>query len=213
MKFVIILVLVAVMAGLVIAALRKKDEEKSTARGRRSGGALEPPQVHDLTIKDAVLGDSIVVSGAAEDFSDINFTIDRVHQFRSGRDRWAEISGIDSGRRFGIEWVDDDELEVSLDRGLRMKIGDLGLTEDDLARFDEEESASNTVEHDGTRFSFSESGEVFHSRAGGEDEGFYSWEFEAEDGRSLWIEKWEGESFQAGISASIRPDSVSVFRA
>lgn len=70
---------------------------------------------------------------------------------------------------------------------------DLGLTEADLVRFDEDEKGSFTW--DGTTWLYEESGEVnYYADARGNGEAYYGWTFVSEDGhRNLSVEKWEGE--------------------
>ena len=47
----------------------------------------------NLKITDARLGDTLSVNGAAEDFSDVDFTVDRNDQYEAGSSRWSELSG------------------------------------------------------------------------------------------------------------------------
>ncbi len=114
-----------------------------------------------------------------------------------------------------LEWIDDDGLYVSLTRpGSTVRIQTLGLSEEDLARFDGEQSAANTIEHDGKTYHYETSHETgFFEDGRGDSEGFYLWSFDAEDGKSsIGIEKWEGEAFEAHVCPYVDPTDVTIYR-
>ncbi len=46
----------------------------------------------NLKITDARVKDTLSVNGAAEDFTDIDFTVDRRDQYEAGSKRWTELS-------------------------------------------------------------------------------------------------------------------------
>ncbi len=165
-----------------------------------------------LSIADARRGDAVTVLGASEDFDDLHFTIDRVSTYRRGEERWGEISGITKNRRIFVEWHDDDEITVLLRRADDLKLADLGIGDEDLARFDGEESRENQVVYDGDRYDYSFSGEVLYSRDGADEEGFYAWDFEGRGALVVWVEKWQGEPFVAGVSERIPPHNVTIYR-
>ena len=47
----------------------------------------------NLKITDARVKDTLSVNGAAEDFTDIDFTVDRLDSYEAGSQRWIEVSG------------------------------------------------------------------------------------------------------------------------
>ncbi len=138
--------------------------------------------------------------------------MDRVDHYRSGREEWAEVSGIAQNRRVFLEWYEDDVLEVLLYRGEPLGLGDLGVSEEDLARFDEEESRDNFVVYKGERYYYTGSQEVEHRRDDGPAASFYCWDFRAADGHVVSVEKWEGDPFTATFSEPIRPAAITVMR-
>jgi len=79
---------------------------------------------------------------------------------------------------------------------------------------DDERSRSNAVSYDDERFAYVSSSECRYFRDGlGQGEGYYGWEFQSEDGsRVLFVEKWEGEPFEAGLAKVIASEDIRVFR-
>lgn len=186
------------------------------ASGRKKGKG--PPPVLDptnITIKDARVGDIVTVSGFGDEFDDVDFVIEKRNRYESGGEEWYELLGVYKGRQVWIEWSEDDALEIvatSPDREVKMST--LNITEDDLIRMDEEESAANYVEWEGRKFFYRESCEAgFFEDCSDSGEGFYLWDFEGEDGDSrLTVEKWEGEPFTAFTGRVIRPYNVKVYK-
>ena len=88
------------------------------------------------------------------------------------------------------------------------------ITEEDLVRMDEQHSLDNSIEYEGTRYHYSNSGESFFFEGGStEGQGFYLWELANEDNeRFASIVKWEGMPFEAYLSESVSPDSITVYR-
>src|SRR5438552_13013395 len=91
----------------------------------------------NLKITDARAGDTLSVAGAADDFSDLDFTVDRSDQYEAGTRRWVELSGTRRDRRVYLEVHDADTVDVlgNFD-GRRITLDELGLSEDDLAEID-----------------------------------------------------------------------------
>src|ERR1051326_3794260 len=104
----------------------------------------------NLKITDARGGDTLSVSGAAEDFSDIDFTIDRVDHYEAGERTWYELSGPWRDRRVFIEVHSDVMIEVlgNFD-GRRITLDEMGLSEDDLAEMDQRQNPADFFDWDG----------------------------------------------------------------
>ncbi|MEM7260361.1 MAG: DUF4178 domain-containing protein [Planctomycetota bacterium] len=208
----LLLIGLAVVLFVVIRKLRGGAEKDSS-----------PAPVVDLTeltVADARRGDMVTVRHAAPDYEDLEFKVQHIHRYESGGSKWHELAGKSPHGEVALEWEHDDGLQVGLSFAKTHRIEELTsngtpLTEDHLVRFDEEQSSANTVEFEGDPYHFASSGEIgFFEDGQGDGEGFYSWEFEADDGKSsLSIEKWEGEAFAAQRSATIDPDDVQIYRA
>src|SRR5690242_8020705 len=95
----------------------------------------------NLKVTDARVGDTLSVTGAAEDFSDIDFTVDRLDQYEAGERQWYELSGPWRDRRVALEVHNDVNLDVlgNFD-GLLITLDEMGLSEDDLAEMDQRQN-------------------------------------------------------------------------
>jgi len=169
----------------------------------------------DLGPMDARKGDTVSVLAMGDEYDDLDFTVDRVNRYEADGDEWTEVSGKYRGSRVFLEAWDDDGVQVRLCRDSdEIAFASLGLGEPDLIRLDESPGSGAEVSHDGVRFRFVESGEAFCFEDGDDEgEGFYCWTFEEVDGdRELYIEKWEGEAFEASLGRKIAPGDCRVFR-
>jgi hypothetical protein len=185
-------------------------------RPRRSSTAPPPPpDLGSLTIREARRGDLITIRGAGRDFEDLSFKVERIHRYEFGSNHWYELVGQSPEGPISLEWEDDGELILSLTPpGRTLRLPELELTEQDLIRMDEEQSAANTITHGETVYRYEESHETGYFEDEREPgEGFHMWCFEAEDGRSsLTIATWAGEAFEVMISDRVAPDDVTVYR-
>jgi hypothetical protein len=181
------------------------------------GHKKQEPQedLANLKITDAQVGDTLSVSGAAEDFSDIDFTIDRCDTYEAGSRRWIELSGEWRDRRIRLEVHKEDTVEVlgNFD-GRSFTLDELGLTEEDLAEIDERQNPNDFIDYAGKFWLYRFSREMGMFAAGDTiGRGFYAWQFREQDGkRFLSIRKFEGEPFVASIWVRIDPADITVFR-
>ena len=129
MTEVLILILLGLAGYLLYKALRKKP--KAQALPQRTDLA-------NLTIKDASRGDNIILSGAGQSYEDLSFTVDRLNRYESNGEEWFELSGLSAGKRVFLEWSEDDELEVTIQRQGGLHLEAIGASEEDLVRMDEE---------------------------------------------------------------------------
>jgi len=191
-------------------------EDRRDRGGRRPPPPPPPRDLSNLSITETLRGDQVEVVGAGDDYDDLQFTVDRINRYESGSDEWFEISGKYRSRRVFVEYYEDDRLQVAANTDpTTYSLGDLGITEDDLIRMDEEQRRSNGFSWNGHEWSYMTSHEIGYFRdSRGQGEGYYSWQFECDDGQQfLWMEKWEGEPFEALLGKRIHPDDVKVYRA
>ena len=204
------ILLVVVLGAILLVLLTmlfRKNKKSPSPRFERD--------LSNLIITDARQGDSVSVMGAGDEFEDLDFVVDRRNRYESDDETWHELSGLYKGRRIFLEYSEDDEVEVTLNLSRQeLKLSDLGLTEDELSRMDEEQSASNSLTFEGQVWHYAISREVGYFRDGrGEGEGYYTWTFESEEKkRELFIEKWEGEPFKAGVASVVNPNDIKVYR-
>jgi len=173
------------------------------------------PDLANLKVSDARVGDALSVSGAAPDFSDIDFTVDRIDYYEAGSRRWWEVSGMWRDVRVFLEVHAEDTLEVSGNfDGRKITLDELSLSEDDLAEMDQRQNQSDFFDYNGKfwlyRFS-REMGVFSEGRSAGR--GFYCWRFQEQDTkRYLEIRKFEGEPFYGTFWTLLDPGEITVYR-
>jgi hypothetical protein len=169
----------------------------------------------NLKITDARVGDALSVTGAAEDFSDIDFTVDRRDLYEAGSRRWTTLSGMWRDRRVFLEIHSEDTVEVlgNFD-GRKLTLDELGLGEDDLAQLDSRQNPADFFDYENRfwLYRFSREMGVFSDNTS-TGRGFYGWQFHEQDGkRFLSIRKFEGEPFSISIWVKVEPSDITVFR-
>jgi hypothetical protein len=169
----------------------------------------------NLKITDARAGDTLSVAGAAEDFSDLDFTVDRREQYEAGTKQWVELSGTWRDRRVWLEVHNADTVDVlgNFD-GRRLTLDELGLTEEDLAEIDKRQNPADFLDFENKFWLYRMSREMGVFSAGADTgRGFYGWQFQEQDGkRYLSVRKFEGEPFTASIWIIVEPTDITVFR-
>ncbi|HYZ82840.1 MAG TPA: DUF4178 domain-containing protein, partial [Bryobacteraceae bacterium] len=161
-------------------------------------------------------GDVISIQGAAEDFSDLDFTVDRRSAYQSGPRRWVDLSGEFRGRRVYLEVHSGSEPEVmGLLDGRRLTLPDVGATEDQMTEMDARQDPSAFLTYEGHRWYFESSREIgYFENETGEGEGLYRWLFREKDGsRLLCIEKWEGQPFDVRLARRLKVEDITVYTA
>ncbi|MDQ2840397.1 MAG: hypothetical protein M3Y72_05020 [Acidobacteriota bacterium] len=181
--------------------------------------AAATPDLANLKITDAKLGDVLSVTGAGTDFNDLDFTIDRVDQLESGSRRWVELSGPWQERRVHLE-VHGLEVQTGVVEvfgnfdGRKLTLDEIGLSEQDLADLDSRQNPNDFVDYDGKFWLYRSSREIGVFSAGNTTGiGFYAWQFQEQDGRRfLNIRKYQGESFSGSIWTRTEPADITVYR-
>jgi hypothetical protein len=161
-------------------------------------------------------GDVISIHAAADDYSDVDFSVDRRSAYSYGNRRWLDLSGEFRGQRVYLEVEPGAAGEVmGLLDGRKLTLADIGSTEPQLADFDTKQNSWLYLEFDGKRWQYESSREIgYFENEQGPGEGLYRWIFREKDGtRLLCVEKWEGEPFDVRIARRINPDDVSIYRA
>ena len=168
------------------------------------------------TIADARAGDVFTISSASVMHDDAYFIVEKINRYESYAGESYELLGVDGDTRLWAEWSGrGSTLSISVRLHERpMSIERLGLTEADLKRMDEEHSLDNGFEYEGTSYYYANSGEwLLFEDGAGEGHGSYVWEFTDHDhGQFVSIVKYEGTPFEAYLSESVSPESVTVYR-
>lgn len=168
------------------------------------------------TIADARPGDVFTISTVSVTHDDAYFIVEKINRYESYAGESWEMLGVDGDTRLWLEWSGrGSTLSIAVRLHERpMSIERLGLTDVDLKRMDEEHSLDNGFEYEGTRYYYANSGEwVLFEDGAGEGHGSYVWEFADHDHRLFAaIVKWPDAPFEAFLSESVSPESVTVYR-
>lgn len=186
--------------------------------------ALPPPQKSPGQISatvdahpwNAQRGDVVSIRGAAEDFSDLDFTVDRRSAYESNNRRWVDLSGEFRGRRVYLEVMGKTQNDaMGILDGRKLALPDLQLTEQQLVDMDARQDANAFVTFESKRWYFDSSREIgYFENESPQGEGLYRWLFREQNGdRLISVEKWAGEPFEARIAKRLNTQDISVFKA
>ncbi len=213
----ITITVLAILGVALVAVLWAMVRAPAPARAVAPAAAPNLPAAgDDLDPWDARRGDVVSISGAAADYSDIDFPVDRRSAYESGNRRWVDLSGEYRGQRVYLEVYRYPQKDlIGIVDGKKLSLVDLNLTEDRLADLDNRQDQTAFVEYDGKRWYYDSSRELgYQENETGETEGLYRWLFQEKDGpRMICIEKWEGEPFDVRIARRFRPEDVTVYHA
>lgn len=202
--------IVAILGFLLILVLREMFRKSRTA----AAPAAKPAEdLANLKITQARAGDAISVSGAGDQFGDLDFTVDRLIRYEAGQTKWSELSGPYRERRVSLEVMAGDDVQVAVFDARKLTLDDLGLSEDDLAEIDKRQDSGDNFGFENKLWFYRLSKEVSVFRDGAAAPGFYCWRFEEEGGkRILVIRKPEGEPFSAAFAVKVNPGDITVYR-
>jgi hypothetical protein len=202
--------LLAILVIALIFVLMQLSKKSAAERPAPPAG----PDLANLKVTDAREGDVISISGAGDNFTDLDFTADHYTHFDAGAHPWFELSGPYHERRVALRVAGDEELELAVHTDARkLTLEDLSLSEEDLAQMDERQNTGDSFEFDGAVWLYRRSREVRASRDGRPSGAFYYWEFQEERGKRLVaIRKVEGEPFAVALYTGIPEGNVTVYR-
>ncbi|MFC1850689.1 DUF4178 domain-containing protein [candidate division CSSED10-310 bacterium] len=208
MGYIILFIILAIVLVVIIKKMKKIDKVEQEEKE-----ALLPEHA---TIKNVGVGGVLTISGFSDDFQDLDFVVEKVNRYERGSSKWYELTGTHQDKKLFIEWeYDDGEFFITATSSKKgFRLSKLGLKEEDLVKFDEDQSQENSFERDGEKFYFEQSGEVvFYEDNRGPGEGFYAWNFKNEDEtRVLTVEKWEGDPFEVFEGKVIDHSSIEIFK-
>ncbi|HEY7338640.1 MAG TPA: hypothetical protein VH639_27375 [Bryobacteraceae bacterium] len=210
-----LLLILGLALGIVLWAMFRTPSRgalpASTSRGRVA--AANPV---DLDPWDAKPGDVVSISGGAEDFSDLDFAVDRRSSYQSSARRWIDLSGEFRGTRVYLEVYKHPQPDlIGILDARKLGLDEIKTTEDALADIDSSQSPSSFVEFEGKQWHWESSREIrYFENDLGNGEGLYRWLFrEPEGSRLLCVEKWEGEPFEIRIVRRLNPRDITVYPA
>jgi hypothetical protein len=205
--FLVLAILIVLLVIVLMQLFKKSTPPPADAPG---------PDLANLKVTDARVGDVLSISGAGDNMTDLDLTVDRSTRFDLGARRTTLLSGLYRGeRRVTVRLVIDEDAEVSIENDPRkLSLEDLGLSEDDLGQMDERQNPADSFEFDGKVWLYRRSREVKAWRDNQtQPTGFYYWEFQEQDGkRQLIIRKEEAEPFAVSVYTVIPASDVTVYR-
>jgi hypothetical protein len=194
--------ILAILIALLVIVLMNLFKKSAT-----SPAAAPGPDLANLKVTDARQGDVLSISGAGDNFSDLDFTIDQYTRLEIGANTRLLLSGMYRDRRVTLALSSD---LVRLSDPRKIELEDLGLAEQDLSEMDERQNTADSFEYDGKVWMYRRSHEAKDPSAG---RAFYFWEFEEQGGkRELVIQKPEGDPFAATMFSEIPASDVTVYR-
>jgi hypothetical protein len=201
----VLLAVLGILLGIVLMQLFKKPH------------STEPvADLANLKVTDARAGDALSISGAGDNYADLDFSVDRMTRLAAGARNWFELSGPYAERRVILRVATgEDDVEVALHADKNtVSLEDLALSEEDLAEMDERQNTADNFPYDGKMWQYRISREVQSTRS---DQavpvGFYYWEFQEQGGKDLIaIRKMEGEPFAVTRYTRIPASDVTVYR-
>jgi hypothetical protein len=202
----VVLAILVVLLGIVLMQLFKK--------GPAPAAAPKGPDLANLTVTDARSGDLLSISGAGDNLTDLDFTVDHYHSLAAGAWSVRLLSGLYHERRVTLRLSEGEDVDVMLDSDPRkITLEDLALAEEDLAEMDERQNTADSFEFDGKVWLYRRSREVQDTPDGAKRSSYYYWEFAEQDGKRLiTIAKLEGEPFAAKLYTRIPAGDITVFR-
>ena len=174
------------------------------------------PDLANLKPGDARAGDVISISGAGDEYTDLDFTADRCLWYQAGARRWFEVSGPYKERRVSmrVSTDNDDETQVAIHTDPRkLSVEDFGMAETDLADMDERQNPADWFEFEKHNWQYRLSREAQATGGSAGPASFYYWEFQEKDGTGLLtFRKAEGEPFVATLYTGVPAGNVTVYR-
>jgi hypothetical protein len=201
----------AILGVLLVIVLMNLFKKHSTPPAQ----SVPQQDLANLKPTDARTKDVISVSGAGDNMTDLDFTVDRTTWYQAGSRNWLEVSGPYRERRVSMRVANEEEIDVVIHNDPRkVTLEDLGLSEDDLAQMDERQNTADSFEFDGKVWQYHLSREVQARR---DDQpqptSFYYWEFRLQEGSGLLtVRKPEGEPFAVTLYTGVPTGDVTVYR-
>ncbi len=210
----ILVILGILLVGVI--AMMFRNPAKGAAVLAPASPQSQLPNVEDVKPWDARRGDVISIHGAAEDFSDLDFTVDRRSGYESNNHSWIDVSGEFRGRRVYLELYGRTNPEaMGILDAQKLTLPDLNTSEQQLADMDSRQDSNAALTYDGKRWFFESSREIgYRENETNDSEGLYRWLFREQNGnRLLCVEKWEGEPFDVRIARRLNIQDITVYRA
>ncbi len=209
MEILIILVLigVAVVAGYTIAKANR-GAPTTAASGPARASRHRPDE---LRIENVGPGGLYSLRAFGEQMQDMDVSVLARHVYTEDGWEWFELEGESELGKVWLTVEEDDETQVSASLR-RLSFTDLGVTKEQLDRFDEEKRGS--FEFENRDYVYADSGRAVFHRGGdrSKSERFYYWEFKARDETYLIsVERWNDGSMEVHLSQPVKASQITVY--
>ncbi len=179
---------------------------------------VDPSKMEDLAnlkVTDGRVGDTLSIVGVGDEFSDLDFTVDRRAMVEFGEKRWTELSGLYRNRRITLEVHKDDEgLVLGWFDARQITLDELGLAEGDLGEIDKRQNPADFFEFEDKTWKYRWSREIgIFGESEVQGAGCYAWRFQEENGtRVLTVRKFADQPFMAYLAQQVNAGDVTVYR-
>jgi hypothetical protein len=211
-----ILSILGVVLLIVLWMMMRSPSGAAAISAAKQAPQVQPPPPLELHPSEARVGDYISISGAAADFSDLDFTVDRRSAYQLGSRRWTDLSGEYRGDRVYLEAQPKPSAEaMGIFDPRKLTLADLHIDEQRLVELDNRQDPNQFISLEGKNWNFESSRELgYFENETGQGEGLYRWLFREQGGeRLLCVEKWEGEPFDVRVARRVKVQDITVFRA
>jgi hypothetical protein len=198
--FIIVLTIIAVFFW---NQKKKKKEEQAREEASR-----------ELRLENVGPGGVIHLMNVGPDMEEYDVTILSKSIYREGEStEWYELEGDNGRQKVWISLEEDDGLDVTL--ALRkLKLRELDINRQDLDRMDETAEGEFSFEGETYYFEYSNEASFFSegNTASDNEDFFYYWEFENEEGdKYITVEEWENGKFEATLSIPLKSSQLKIY--
>ncbi len=202
----IILIILILAVGALIGIYLVNKKKNSSAGSDISNSNITQPSVENLQ-----KGGVFRINGFGLRLDDVDLLVLDRHEYREGGYKWFELECETGTDKLWLNVERDDDLEITVSMA-KMRLSELGVTKEDLQRFDDDEDGKFSFE--GKKFHYEDSGSAQFYRSGdmSNRQDFYYWEFESEeDPRFIGVERWSDGSFEVHVSDAIKESRITVY--
>lgn len=184
------------------------DRSKALADGRTDDGGVD---VLSASITDVRAGGMVKAAGFGDDFEDIHLEIDAYNRLSFNKENWHELVSQYKGRAVAVEWQERSGgrkvYGVRFHRGKELL--DIGLQDADLDSLED----GRAVALDGIEYKLARSGEaLFHKGGDGFGKKMNFWEFQAEEGGLLRVERASDGTTTVSVAKPLNEAEFEVLR-
>jgi hypothetical protein len=207
---IVFIVVVGAGAGIAVVAANRptltQDDTKSLMAGEGAGVDVLAARMADVR-----QGGLVNAEAFGDEFETSNLLIDAYNHMKVGNDTWHEAISEYKARKVAIEWQKRaGKNHFYIVKYHRCKsLGDIGLTNDDLAGL----AMGKSVSFENVEYKFAKSGDgLFHKGEAGFGKKFDYWLFDGGEDQFLRIEQLPGSEPSVSIARPASDDQFEVMK-